>query len=128
MKIPDYIDCAPEYRASDVAYRFTICNGCGAAGAKFDFVPDSILGLSIKDACFPHDWDYHFGKTLEDKRRGDARFLTNMMEIINRNKAFWFLKWRRRRHALTYYNFVCDMGEKAFWSGKTKPDSSKAGK
>ncbi len=121
MIIPDYIDCAPEYRAADDALIFTICNGCGAAGTKFDFVPDTIFGLSIIDACFPHDWDYHFGQSWSDKSRADLRFLNNIISIIN-NKSVWFLKWPRRQRALLYYNSVCDGGSKAFWRGKTLPE------
>ena len=123
MIIPDYIDCAPEYRAADDAVIFSICNGCGSATSKLDFVPDTILGMSIKDACFPHDWDYHFGKTLADKSKADFRFLCNLIAIIN-NESVWFLKWPRRQRALTYYNSVCDMGGKAFWSGKKQPNSA----
>ncbi len=123
MIIPKYIDCSSEYRelALDDIELFKIVNGCGAAGAKFDFVPDTILGLPIKHACFVHDFEYSKGKTIEDKRQADHRFFRNLLEIIN-NESAWFLKWPRRQRALTYYNSVCDLGYRAYWHGKVKPE------
>lgn len=120
MTIPAYIDCSPEYRAADDAVRFAICNGCGSAKAKFDFVPDTIWRLPIQDACNPHDWDYHHGKTEEDKIEADLRFLRNLMRIID-EKSVGILKPFRRRRALKYYEMVDCLGGPAFWSGKTKP-------
>lgn len=122
MRIPTYIDCSREYRelALDDIELFKIVNGCGSAKAKIDFVPDHILGLSIKQACYPHDFDYWVGKTDEDKMRADDRFLRNILAII-RAESVWFMKWRRRHWAMVYYNFVCDMGHKAFWAGKVRP-------
>lgn len=122
MRIPTYLDCSQAYRelALDDVELFKIVNGCGAAGAKFDFVPDTILFLPIKHACYIHDFDYSVGKTLEDKYKADFRFLCNIIAIINA-ESVWFLKWPRRQRALTYYNSVCDMGHKAFWAGKKNP-------
>ncbi len=123
MIIPKYIDCSAEYRelALDDIELFKIVNGCGAAGAKFDFIPDTIYGLPIKQACFVHDFEYHKGSTLEDKYRADFRFLCNMIAIIN-TESVWGLKWIRRQRALVYYNSVCDLGYRAYWHGKVKPE------
>ena len=122
MRIPLYLDCADAYRALalDDVELFKIVNGCGAAGAKFDFIPDTILGLPIKHACFIHDYEYSVGATIEDKRRADFRFLCNMIEIIN-NESIGLLKWPRRMRAQTYYSSVCDLGYRAYWHGKVKP-------
>jgi hypothetical protein len=118
--IPRYIECSSAYRelALDDIELFKIVNGCGAAGSKFDFVPDTILGLPIKHACYVHDFDYHVGKTLEDKYAADSRFLDNLLAIIH-NESIKFLKWPRRLRAMTYYNAVCDFGYEAFNAGKT---------
>jgi len=96
----------------------TITNGCGAAGAKFDFIPDSIYGMPISEACDYHDILYHFGETEEDKRHADLSFLANLLILINRKGGF--LKYLRRMRALAYYNAVTDLGSKAFWAGKEK--------
>lgn len=122
MIIPLYIDCAPAYRelALDDVELFKVVNGCGAAGAKLDFVPDTILGLPIKHACYAHDFDYAVGKTIEDKFKADSRFLDNLLAIIE-NESIHFLKWPRRLRAMSYYSAVCDCGHKAFWAGKKNP-------
>ena len=114
----DFLSCSPEYLTADPVELFTICNGCGSAQAKFDFVPDSVYGLSIKPACFIHDWDYHHGKTASDKRRADIRLLDNTLMIIDMGSANGFMKWIRRRRAYKYYDAVASFGGKAFWSGK----------
>jgi hypothetical protein len=120
--IPKYLDCSIDYRrlALDDIELFKIVNGCGAAGSKFDFVPDTIFGLPIKHACYIHDHAYSVGQTLEDKVRADNQFLCNLIAIIN-SESVWFLKWPRRQRALLYFNMVCDMGYSAFWAGKKHP-------
>jgi len=92
-------------------------NGCGRAGAKFDFVPDSLWGLNIIFACIIHDWDYKIGKTKRDKRLADIRFLVNMVLIILDNSG-WFFKVLRVERAVKYFLAVDLKGGKAFWRGK----------
>lgn len=108
-----YIDCPPIERNK-------ICNGCGAANSKFDFVPDSIYGLKISEACNRHDWMYHFGKTIEDKEQADRVFLNNLLRLIEAQTGTLnrLLKPLRRRRALKYYEAVVAFGGPAFWSGK----------
>ena len=90
-------------------------NGCGSAQAKFDFVPDTIWFLSIKEACRIHDWMYHMGRTAEDKEEADRVFLYNMLRIINaRSKSKFLKRWRCRR-AHIYYTMVVWRGGPAFW-------------
>jgi len=110
---PSYDKATPEQRAA-------ICNGCGAAGAKFDFVPDTIYGLKISEACFRHDWRYNLGTTLEEKAHADWEFLQNLLMIIESapglfNKA---LRIPRRARAMKYYGAVRDFGDEAFFAGK----------
>lgn len=59
---------------------------CGAENARFDFVPDSIYGLSIVLACCIHDHRYELGGTQADKDYADLEFLANMKTIINNYK------------------------------------------
>jgi hypothetical protein len=113
----DWLESFPGYMELDDAERFVICNGCGAANSKFDFVPDTIYGLSIREACYRHDYGYHVGKDIQDKMAADDQFLRNMLFIIN-TQSTPLLKWPRRWRAMTYYSAVCDKGYKAFWAGK----------
>ena len=56
-----YKNATPEQKAEHT-------NGCGAANAKFDFVPDTIYGLDISPACKAHDWEYYEGSIKESLR------------------------------------------------------------
>lgn len=94
------------------------CNGCGAAGAKFDFVPDSIWFLYIGYACHIHDDMYKRGRTIEDKQEADRVFLNNICRIIDRDTSWWRSKAKMRKLAYGYYWAVDKFGGPAFWSGK----------
>lgn len=119
-KNPYYLDCDAAYLALSEVDRFVICNGCGSANAKFDFVPDTIWGLSIRDACYVHDYDYYSGKTESDKKKADLRFLLNMLTIIAQQSTTYMVIPRAYR-AITYYFMVRRLGGPAFWAGKQKP-------
>ena len=97
-----------------------ICNGCGSSKAKFDFVPDSIYGLTIKPACHVHDFQYYKGKTIEDKQEADRRFLNNMLRLIEADisRLRKIIKPLMRRRALKYYEAVNAFGGTAFWGNK----------
>ena len=94
-----------------------VCNGCGAANSKFDFIPDSIYGLKITAACNIHDWMYHEGRTIEDKDEADRTFLNNLLRLFS-TTGNRFLKWLRRRRAYKYYEAVAAFGWPAYWSDK----------
>lgn len=119
----DWLESFPGYMELSDTDRAIICNGCGSAKAKFDFVPDSIYFLSIREACYRHDYAYFIGKTAEDKAAADLQFLNNMLTIINTQSSA-LMKWPRRWRAMTYYSAVCDKGHAAFWAGKEKPPST----
>lgn len=110
---PSFITATPEQIAARV-------NGCGDSGAKFDFVPETIYGLRVSPACYVHDWDYIEGRTEWDKREADARFLRNMLYLIEAERGFVaaVLRLFRRRRALFYYEAVVEFGHTAFWRGK----------
>jgi len=111
---------APEgFLETEFAELMAICNGCGAAGAKFDFVPDHIWGMYIGMVCNIHDYAYHVGKTESDKKRADAEMLTNLLAVIELRSS-WILKWPRRQRALLYYNMVTDLGHDAYWANKER--------
>ena len=96
-----------------------ICNGCGAAGAKFDYIPDRIYGTDISAACHIHDYMYHTGRTLEDKDEADRVYLNNMVRLIERDSHKWYKPTMlQRRRALKYYEAVSLFGGSAYWKGK----------
>jgi len=106
------------FRDATDAERAAICNGAGAAnGLKF---PNTFYGLDVKIAFDVHDWDYHHGKTMDDKDKADKYMLLNLMEIIESQKGFVaaVLKPLRRRRALFYYEMVVTFGNDAFFAGK----------
>ena len=108
-----------EYIDADESVKKNICNGCGPAKAKFDFIPDSIFGVSIHEACQVHDWMYEFGKTINDKDIADRVFLNNMIRLIDGKTNQW--KWTRKlrkRIAWGYYEAVVKFGGSAYWDGK----------
>lgn len=97
-----------------------VCNGCGAAGAKFDFIPDRIYGTDISPACHVHDFMYDRGRTIEDKDEADLVFLNNMLRLIERDAAAKWYKPRglMRSRANKYFKAVRAFGGPAFWAGK----------
>ena len=89
--------------------------GCGPGSGLGDkFVPDAILGLSIRDACLIHDFYYRYmDKSIECKKEADRVFLNNMVRIIvDKGGA---LKCVRLRIARKYYQVVKYFGGPAFW-------------
>lgn len=98
-----------------------ICNGCGRAGWKGQFVPDHLLFLSIKSACDIHDYMYHVGVGLSDKDEADRIFLNNMLRLIE-GKSIWLLKRDRMQMAKFYYVKVKYLGGPAFWEGKNSDE------
>jgi hypothetical protein len=113
----DWLDSLPGYMELPDDERFIICNGCGAANSKFDFVPDSIYFLSIREACYRHDYAYHIGETEMDRLAADRQFLNNMFTIIEQQSNF-IMRPLRRRRALKYYEAVRELGRAAFWANK----------
>jgi len=101
-----------------------ICNGCGAANAKFDFVPDTIYRHCIGSVCDVHDFMYSKGKTIKAKEEADRVMLNNSLRLIER-VAGWkkYLKPLMRRRALKMYEAVNAYGGPAFWDGKDEKDT-----
>lgn len=110
------------FKSAETKRLIEVCNGCGAASAKIDFVPDTIYGLYIGYCCHVHDWQYEEGKTEEDREEADRIFKNNMIRIIDRAcKKRWFyrrIKWLMYVRANSYYKIVRSFGGAAFWSGK----------
>lgn len=109
----------PSFVQSSIEELEEICNGCGAANAKFDFVPDTMWGLCVCSCCHIHDKGYDEGETLEDKQESDRIMLNNNLRLIERVTGWKkILKPLMRRRALKYYEMVTTFGGPAFWEGK----------
>lgn len=93
----------PSYWRASKDEKDAIFNGCGSGGSLNSLVPDSLLGLDIKDACRVHDWMYHHGKTKEQRKEADIVFLDNMKGLINKSKSSSPLKFLRGGLAKIYY-------------------------
>ena len=112
----------PSYWALTPRQRADICNGCGTKGIVGHIIPDSLYGLSIKEACNIHDYMYRTGSTIEDKWEADRVFLNNMLRLVDDGSDNWFTRWVRSRAAVKYYYAVRDCGGPAFWQGKNSFD------
>lgn len=96
-----------------------ICNGCGAANAKFDFVPDRIYGTCITYACHVHDYMYNKGVTEEDRNEADRVWRNNLYRLIDLDKNKWYKPVALQRFRVWwYYKLICERGGPAFYAGK----------
>ena len=97
-----------------------ICNGCGAANAKFDFVPDKIYGTYVGHACHIHDFMYENGRSEEDRNEADRVMRNNLLRLCKRDsKKKWHKPWfLMRKRCQLYYKMVDCYGGDAFWAGK----------
>ena len=87
---------------------------CGAENARFDYVPDTIFGLSIKMACCIHDDRYSRGGNESDRRKADEEFLYNLLTIIHSFDKWYYPHWLARHRAMTYYDAVVRYGAGSF--------------
>lgn len=106
------------YKEASLELRQAVAGGCGPGGLGDYLVPDTLWGLSVRKACNIHDWEYHFGKTQQDKKVADENFLDNMIRLIQAANGWRVLMWLRKRRARKYYKAVRDYGGPFYWLGK----------
>ena len=116
MAINGILEASDSFKAATYYELNLVCNGCGAADAKFDLVPEKIWGTYIGHACHIHDWDYDEGITAADKIRVDKRFYRNICKIVKMQP--WFKRQLMKTRAYGYYLGVKYRGKKAYWKGK----------
>lgn len=111
---------APQgYRDLSEQAKREICNGCGAASAVVDFIPDTIYGVDISECCNIHDYMYAMADPdIEQKKEADRVLLNNLLRVINAKSGNRFMRLLRSLRALIYYLAVKHFGGPAFWSGK----------
>jgi len=98
-------------------------NGCGSAqGLLSGITPSTIDGVSILAACIPHDAEYYYGQTLEDKVNADMNFLINILLIIKNAPDYSKISDTDRQHrvdcAVLFFTFVHEYGLKSFVEDK----------
>lgn len=109
---------APDkYYLLSPAMRRELVNGAGSKGYGW-LVPDTIWGLSIREAANIHDYMYSLGTSIEDKEQADRVFLNNMLRIIEAANHFGssLLAYPRRFRAKNYYRAVKYFGGPDFWT------------
>ena len=91
--------------------------GCGPGGVGDWLVPDTMWGLSVRDACRQHDHDYRFGNGSSDEHRKqcDTRMRLNMLMIVNAQSKTKTFKALRHMRVNTYYFWVRVAGGRAYW-------------
>ena len=99
--------------------------GCGPGGVGDFLVPDTVYGLSIRDACRIHDWAYRhsLGDSDEDRKRHDRILMNNSLRIVDAGTKFWIIKKLRYRRCKTYYQMVRAFGGPAYWSERNSDRS-----
>jgi len=92
--------------------------GCGPGGLGDWFVPDTMWGLSVRDACRQHDHDYRFGVGYSEEHRKecDERLRKNCLIIVDALSESKTMKWLRHIRVQTYYYMVHNFGGKAYWN------------
>jgi len=103
------------------------CNGCGS-GWNAKIVPDTIFFLDITPICCRHDDRYEHGFNRRAKNKADKEMLENMLTAISQmDDKWWYPSKLARNRAMTYYSFVRDHGDEAFFT-KEKKNLKKGGK
>lgn len=89
-----------------------ICNGIGAADGLSKHFPSTIWFLDCSETGNRHDYSYHVGGTLQDRRLADKFFLINLYTQIS--KGTKLLKWIRRARARKYWMALAVFGGNHF--------------
>ncbi len=89
-------------------------NGCGPKGVVGKLIPDSLLGVSVHEACNLHDERYHQGGTSEERWRADQKFLGDMLSAIEKEKGSGLIDQARKLVAYIYYYSVRIFGHFLF--------------
>ena len=91
--------------------------GCGPGGVGDWFVPDTMWGLSVREACRQHDYDYRSSNAASEEHRKqcDDRMRDNMRIIVNAKSDSKILKALRHVRINTYYWFVRSCGGGSYW-------------
>ena len=78
-----------------------ICNGIGAASGLSKHFPSTLWFLDCSETGNRHDYSYHVGGTLQDRRLADKFFLINLYTQIAKGSKL--MAWIRRSRARKYW-------------------------
>ncbi len=92
-------------------------NGCGPSGVVGKIIPDSLLGVSVHEACNLHDDLYTKGGSDEERKEADEIFLKTMLDQVNQQSKNKIAKASRKLGAYLYYYSVRFFGR--FFFGKS---------
>ena len=95
---------------------------CGAENALFDFIPDTIYGISIRESCCRHDDRFERGGNLADFDHANLEFISNMLIQIEKGSKWYTPTFLARRRAMTYYEGVVRCGKSSFNFHNGEPD------
>lgn len=92
-------------------------NGLGPEwmGLFRKLVPNTIYGLSVREAIRIHDFEYTLGGSKVKKEAADHRLFYNLKHTIDMNGGFKWLKALRKRRAWKYYMLTRNFGDAAFF-------------
>ena len=111
------LECHNRYTTLTQKEKDEICNGCGPAGWKGELVPETMWGLKVTEICNIHDFDYHIGQTMDDKKIADNRFLKNLCKYVKKLSP-WYLVAQRLARCYLYYVVVKKAGNEYFKANK----------
>lgn len=122
LVVKGVISAPTSFMSASLYELYIVCNGCGSAQAKFDFVPDTIWGVYIGEACMVHDWEYDQGETIQDKKDADWNFLKNIIGLIYHKSKWYNPSALMCLRAMKYYLAVRKYGADAFWADKERTE------
>lgn len=99
--------------------------GCGAGAGLGDIlVPDTVYGLSVREACRIHDWYYTFWPDASETGRelADRIFRNNLLRIVRAQTSNPVLFFLRERRCLAYYAAVKNFGSLHYYTGRNTAD------
>lgn len=97
----------PDYKPKDKC-------SCGAEDALFDFIPDTIYGISIEKSCCIHDHRFEVGGNQKDFESANREFLMNMLTEIEEGAKWYTPTFLARSRAMKYYEGVVRCGDSSF--------------
>jgi hypothetical protein len=103
--------------------------GCGPGGFGDFLVPDTVWGLSIRDACRIHDFNYRHSTGIDsedDRAKADRVLKNNSLRIVDYHTKSKLLKRLRYIRVETYYKMVRRFGSRAYWEERNESNEIQA--
>jgi hypothetical protein len=78
-------------------------NGCRPGGVIGKIIPDTLIGVSVHEACNLHDLNYSIGGDTNDRKIADETFISDMLKAVEKNSKNSIGKNIRTIQAYLYY-------------------------